>query len=102
MPAREVRFATSVPMRSSSRKVVLINNVRGAVLATTRQCFWKRVLFVIGPFLPKRYRLPFGIDSQVVCGFQPGRAGQAPETSGLQPAPLPVRSPQNDSFFSDQ
>ncbi len=39
--------------------VVMINDVREAMLATTRQYFWKRVLFVMGSFILKRYGLPF-------------------------------------------
>src|SRR5260370_9356168 len=55
--------------------VVMINDVREAMLATTRQYFWKRVLFVMGSFILKRYCLPFR-DGRSSCMRLPGGQGR--------------------------
>src|SRR5207245_5243647 len=48
LPADVTRFATGTPIRSSSREAVMINNRRGAALATTGQSFWEFVLIAMG------------------------------------------------------
>src|SRR5207249_10565905 len=46
-PANATRFTVRVLIRSISRKALRINSTRGAVLATTRQCFCERIPVVI-------------------------------------------------------
>src|SRR6266853_1386796 len=91
-----MRFATRLLVKNNSRKVAVSKSSRGVVRAIKRQCLWKRASVVIGPFLPKRYALPFQDGCSGCVRLPDGRGGQVSQKSGMALGRLPVSTARDD------